>query len=127
MARGTKTPLDKLESAIAKMLTEYGEEITENVRTLVPKVAKTGASALRDTSRNSFGGSGAYARGWTSAAENGRMYTTATIYNKKPGLPHLLEHGHAKRGGGRVPGTVHIAPIEQEIAENFEKELEATL
>ena len=47
-----------------------------------------------------------------------------TLYSKVPGLPHLLENGHAKRGGGRVPGKTHIAPVEQELIKQFEEQIE---
>lgn len=38
----------------------------------------------------------------------------AVVYSTKPGLPHLLEKGHATIGGGRVPGREHVAPAAEE-------------
>lgn len=32
------------------------------------------------------------------------------IYSRKPGLPHLLEKGHAKIGGGRTRAIEHVKP-----------------
>lgn len=48
----------------------------------------------------------------------------AHIYSTKPGLPHLLEKGHATIGGNRVPGYVHIDPAAQA---GFDKTWQATL
>ena len=122
-----KTPIDKLQDNIKKILEEYGHEISEASGEAVQQTAKAGAAALRTQSRQTFGGSGDYAKGWTANVEESRMTTTAVIYNKTPGLPHLLENGHANRGGGRTPGRPHIAPVEEEIVASFTKEVEKAL
>ena len=40
------------------------------------------------------------------------------IYSRKPGLPHLLEKGHAKIGGGRTAAYPHVKPA-AELAFEF--------
>lgn len=117
-----KTPIDKLSSAISDVLEQYGAELQENVAEAVKAVSKQGAKAVRSAAKTTFGGSGEYARGWTSRADTGRVSVQGYIYNKDlPGLPHLLENGHAKRGGGRVPGRPHIKPVEEQIVKDFEE------
>jgi len=64
--------------------------------------------------------------------EKGRLSTTVTIYNDHPALPHLLEYGHVTRNGtGRTyaptPAHAHIAPVEKELVETFEREVVAKL
>ena len=117
----TKTPIDKLDAAIMDILEEYAEDLQRNVDEAAVRVGKAGANALKATSRQTFGGSSKYARGWKSAVETGRAGKTVTLYHAIPSRPHLLENGHAKRGGGRVAGREHIAPVEKEITEKFEK------
>lgn len=114
-----KTSIDKLASAIEDILQEYADDLQAHVDEAAQEVGKEGVKALRAASRG-FGGSGKYARGWTSTTDGSRIGKTVTLHNDYPGLPHLLENGHAKRGGGRVAGRSHIAPVEKEINEKFE-------
>jgi len=119
---GKKTPADKLAESIEKILQEYQDDVIKDTRKLAKDFAKKGAKAVKDSARSTFGGTGKYANGWTSTYESGRVSSQGIIYNKDvPGLPHLLENGHAKRGGGRVHGKAHIAPVEEKISEEFYK------
>lgn len=117
-----KIPIDRLSAEINKILTEYGEDVQRDVDEAAAKVTKAGVRAVKGNSRSTFGGSGKYASGWTSKFEKGRLSSQGIIYNATvPGLPHLLEHGHANRNGGRTPGRSHIAPVEQKIIKDFEE------
>ena len=106
---------------------KYGDDVRANLDTIVKVYSKKGARALQAEAESAVGGSGAYARGWTSQTETGRLSSQGVIYNRLPGLPHLLEHGHAKRGGGRVAGRPHISKVEQEMIKEFEQKVKARL
>lgn len=119
-----KIPVDRLAAEINKILTEYGEQVQQDVDEAAQRVTKAGVKAVRANAKDSFDGTGRYAKGWKSKFETGRLSSQGIIYNGDlPGLPHLLEHGHANRNGGRspTPGRVHIEPVEQKIIEDFEK------
>lgn len=117
-----------IETEIAKILTKYGDEVAENIQKVTKEIARKGAKAVKQNAQTNFSGTGKYAAGWTSQAKEGRYSSQGIIYNRaKPGLPHLLEHGHAKRGGGRTDGREHIAPVEQEVIKSFEEAIKEKL
>lgn len=127
MAR-RRVGIDGLSDALEQILAQYGADVEESNAEIVQKTAQRAARALREESKKTFGGSGRYAKGWTSETRKGRLRAEATVYNKTaPGLAHLLEHGHANRNGGRTPGRSHIAPVEEAIITAFQKEVEDSL
>jgi hypothetical protein len=128
MASRRKVTLDTFADALKEILDEYAGEITDSVQEVTAKVTKAGAKAVKSESLSSFNDvhlkKGRYGTGWTTQIETGRLSAQGVIYNKKyPGLPHLLEHGHAMRGGGRTKGKLHIAPVEKKIIEMYEREI----
>ena len=118
-----KAPLDKLEASINKILKEYEDDVNKDTTQLVRDFAKKGAQAVKGEARNrGWGDTTGYASGWTSTVETGRLSAQGVIYNSKtPGLPHLLEFGHALRGGGRARAFPHIAPVEEKLVEEYYK------
>lgn len=133
-----KVTIENFAAEVEKILKEYGDEVSENLDVITKKVGQKGARLLRNQSKSTFPipsskrpSTDKYAKGWTYTSEWGRLYTTVTIYNRRPGLPHLLEHGHAIVSGGRVvgqfDGAEHIAPVEKELIEDYEKEIVAKL
>lgn len=118
--------IDEMADAIMEGLTEYASLATDDMKKAVRKAGNTArkeieAGAPRDT--------GAYAKSWSvKTTKESSSALEVTVYSKsRYQLAHLLEHGHAKRGGGRVPAQPHIAPAEETTAEQLEREIEKAL
>lgn len=127
MAR--RIQVSDLENQVSKILAEYGNAVKENFDDIMKDIGKEGVKILKSESRSKFKArSGDYAKGWTYKGETGRLSSQGYIYNADvPGLPHLLEHGHANRNGGRTPGRVHIKPVEEALIKEFEQKVKAKL
>ena len=122
-----KVTIEGFDKEVKKILDSYGDKVSENLDAITQQVGKKGAELLKSESKASFNRTGRYAKGWTSKVERGRLYSTVIIYNRTPGLPHLLEHGHAIVGGGRsvgrFAGRVHIAPVENKLIKEYERKV----
>lgn len=70
---------------------------------------------------------GAYAKSIRFRVKGDGRDVQGHVYSTKPGLPHLLEKGHAKVGGGRTRAYSHIAPAAEDGFELTEQVILATL
>lgn len=114
--------VDELAGEIVLAIRAYTEEVSETIDEAARETAKALAKDLRETSPKK---TGEYAKGWTYRKEAPGSYR---VYNKKkPQLTHLLEHGHAKAGGGRVEGIPHIKPARDRHIPQFEKKVRQIL
>ncbi|GKV69853.1 hypothetical protein NCCP2716_23510 [Sporosarcina sp. NCCP-2716] len=117
----SRVDIDGLSDAITQALQEFTTEVEDGLEKAKEKAAKDGAKTLRASSPKRYGN---YAKGWTAKLE-GKAWV---IHNAKRGqITHLLEKGHAKRGGGRVPARVHIAPVEEQAIKQFEDEVKKVI
>ena len=116
---------DDLSCAIENELEDYLNVSTDTVREVVDEISDKGVDKLKLTSPKKTGG---YARSWKSKTTfDTATGKTKTIFNSKGQLTHLLENGHVKQNGGRVSGIPHIAPVEAELMDTFEKTLKERL
>lgn len=109
-----------LANEIAQTLKQYTAEVEEELEKAKDEVSK---DAVKQLKANSPKNTGKYAKGWTRKKQ-GKGYV---IHNRRYQLTHLLEHGHAKRGGGRVSGIPHIRPVEQSAIESFVEKVERAI
>lgn len=102
--------LSFLGEAITQAVGEYGRELDEQVRKDVSAAARTARKEISEISARSLHKSGDYAGSWAVGDDSGSFGCKKVVYSKKPGLPHLLEKGHATRNGGRSRAYPHVAP-----------------
>lgn len=97
-----------LADEIANTLSGYTENVAEGVKVTVDETMK---ELVADTKKDAPERSGRYKKAIASKVRFEDNYEKrVTWYVKKPfyALSHLLEKGHAKRGGGRVKAYPHI-------------------
>lgn len=118
--------IDDLAKEVNKACEVYADDVNRKIKEIIPGVAKDTVKELKTTSPKR---TGQYAKGWGVKNESVRLTTTATVYNKKRyRLTHLLEKGHASRGGGRtVPPKPHIGKAEQKAINDVIKRIKAEL
>ena len=113
------TSIDNLTKEIMKGLQEYSELADDEMK---KAVRKTATSVKKEISANAPHDTGTYAKSWTSSKVRETSHNLQmTVHSRnRYRLAHLLEKGHAKRGGGRVQGRPHIAPAEKNGEELLE-------
>lgn len=118
--------IDQMAEEIMKGLTEYADLAADDLK---KAVKNAGNSVKKDLQVNAPKDTGAYGKSWTvkKVSESSSSIELVVHSKNRYQLAHLLEFGHAKRGGGRVAGKAHIAPAEEAAVEKLEREIEKAL
>lgn len=116
-------PIDGISAAIVRELSKYTNNLADGIKQDAREVSK---DLIKNLKRDSPKNTTEYSTGWRAKVEiDTRDEITVRVHNaKKPWITHLLEKGHAQRGGGRTPAKVHIASNEKLAIEEFEKRVE---
>ena len=114
--------MKSIQDQMEDILEDYSTQVRNTVNDCCMEVAKESGLKLRQTSPKK---SGKYAKSWAVKEQKTSGYGASTwvVYNKKYQLTHLLEKGHAKRGGGRVKAIPHIKPVEEWAQNELPKEI----
>lgn len=114
--------IDDLASALVSELEYYESGVTEEVKKSVRAATKACIAELKSTSPSL---TGSYAGGWRGkVAFESPMDIRVQVHNATDyQITHLLEDGHAKVNGGRVPAYPHIGAAADNASELLEKDV----
>lgn len=102
------TSIDDLANQIVQAVKSYTDDVTNAIE---KEVDDTAERIKQEAIDNSPKRTGDYAKGFKVTKQNRGGINRRVIWNKKHSRRvHLLEFGHAKRGGGRVAGRAHLRP-----------------
>lgn len=122
-----------LSQQMKDIFTTYSDEVVDAVEEALLKVGKEAADELKSGIGGFKDRTGKYRRSWTVTQEKHRTYTETTVHAKAPHyrLTHLLEFGHAIRGGGRSKDRTdafpHISTVNEHAVEEAEKEIKRAI
>lgn len=118
--------INEMDSAIMEELEKYAELASDDLKAAVKETA---ASVRKDIQAGAPVDTGKYKKSWSvkNVHEDSESIDLVVHSRNRYQIAHLLEHGHAKRGGGRVPAQPHIAAAEQRGNEKLVQTIEQKL
>ena len=124
MSRGVD--IDNLADEIMEGLMEYTDLASDTVKQAVKKAGNT---VKKEIQSNAPARTGKYKGSFkvTKRKETSNSLEVTVHSKNRYQLTHLLEKGHAKRGGGRVSGIPHIAPAEEKGIKKLKEDIERGL
>ena len=117
---------DQLAKEVMDGLEEYAGLAADVLKKEIQKAGKTAKTQIEQKAPKK---TGRYAKSWAVKKTRETSNTLeVTVHSKnRYALAHLLENGHAKRGGGRVAAIPHIAPAEETALQSLEQNIEREL
>jgi len=123
---GRSVKVDQLADAVNEAMKEYKDLAVDEMK---KAIRDAGQTVKEDINGSAPVRTGKYAKSWTTkvTAEDS-VSLEVTVYSPtRYMIAHLLENGHAKRGGGRVRAIPHIKPAEDHGMEQLEHDLARAL
>ena len=119
-------PVDQLAKEVMAGLEEYAELTTAVLKKEIQAAGKVAKKQIEQTAPRK---TGAYAKSWAvrKTRETSNSLEVTVHSKNRYALAHLLENGHAKRGGGRVVAIPHIAPAEEAALQSLEQKIQQEL
>ena len=120
MADNQRVSVDQMADAVMDGLLEYAELAVDVMKDCVKKAGDT---VKKETQASAPVRSGKYKKSWAVKRQRETSNTLEVVVHSRNRyqLTHLLEKGHAKRGGGRVRAIPHIAPAEEKGIRELEE------
>lgn len=120
------TSIDDMDSAIMTELEKYAGIAADDLKDAVKETAKSVRKDIQDSAPVD---TGKYKKSWSvkNVHEDSESIDLVVHSRNRYQIAHLLEHGHAKRGGGRVAARPHIASAEQRGNEKLAETIESKL
>ena len=118
--------IDEMDNAIMEELEKYADLAADELKAAVKDTA---ASVRKDIQAGAPVDTGKYKKSWSvkNVREDSESIELVVHSRNRYQIAHLLEHGHAKRGGGRVAAKPHIASAEQRGNEKLVQTIEQKL
>ena len=120
MSENQRVSADRMAEAVMEGLLEYAELAADVMKDCVKKAGNT---VKKETQAGAPVRTGKYKKSWAVKRQRETSSTLEVVVHSRNRyqLTHLLEKGHAKRGGGRVKAVPHIAPAEEKGVRELEE------